>query len=333
MWFNSQREYYYDYELPLAKVLWRVEQRGVLVDTVRLAAFAADVESQAKSHLDRIATLTGFEVIDGAKGRKKADVKGKINLGSPKQLGEMLKSLGHKLPKNRKTHQDTTSKDALFILFTKSGDVVLKELLEASALRKISGILKARLLENILYSSFSTAGTVNDRRSSSKNFLGLGTNAQNFPKHSKLGKYYRSCLIARPGKIFLQCDQAQAEDWIVHAIIADVSLGRIDSGIQELRAGADRHQNLASFIFSVPLDQCSKDAPTIFRYLGKKTRHAGNYDMWADTMSIALAHEQQYITRDVCEKLLRKFHEREPQIREVFHRYIQTQVYKKRVVL
>jgi hypothetical protein len=62
------------------------------------------------------------------------------------------------------------------------------------------------------------------------------------------------------------------------------------------------------------------------RYLGKKTRHAANYDMQAGTMSAELAKEGFFVPKDTCVTILQKFHSVEPNIRGVFHQWVQEQV-------
>jgi len=134
--------------------------------------------------------------------------------------------------------------------------------------------------------------------------------------------------VARPGKIFVAGDQDQAEDWIVQAIIADNSGDT--SGLDELRAGVDRHQKLASLIFSRPADECGKGTP--FRFYGKKTRHAGNYGMAGNRLSAELAKEGFHINKQQCEFFLAKFHESEPSIRGVFQRYVEREISARRLL-
>jgi len=186
--------------------------------------------------------------------------------------------------------------------------------------------VETELLNDVLYCSYVVAGTKTGRRSSRKNFLGLGTNQQNLPRHSKLGMMFRECIIARPGKIFLACDQKSAEDWGVHGLIADWSNGSCLTGISELLSGLNRHQKLACFIFGRPENECGKDS--IYYYLGKKTRHAGNYGMHGRTMSETLAGENIHIASDQCDYFLGKFHSLEPQIRDIFQKGVEEHLYR-----
>jgi DNA polymerase I-like protein with 3'-5' exonuclease and polymerase domains len=143
-----------------------------------------------------------------------------------------------------------------------------------------------------------------------------------------LGKRFRYCVIARPGKIFLSCDQSQAEDWVVSAIIADMCGDT--KGLDELRLGIDRHKRLATQIFQKTEAECGKG--TMFRFMGKKTRHAGNYGMKEGMMSSSLAKEGFSLPVKFCATLLERFHNYEPEIRNTFHRYVEDTIRKTRTL-
>ena len=120
------------------------------------------------------------------------------------------------------------------------------------------------------------------------------------------------------GKIFVSCDQVQAEDWIVQAIISDVSGNT--KGLDELRGGTDRHRRLATQLFKKHWDECGKD--TMFRFFGKKTRHACNYDMGPGEMAIQLVKEGFSLSKEYCDTMIRSFHAYEPEIKNSFHNTI-----------
>jgi hypothetical protein len=115
-------------------------------------------------------------------------------------------------------------------------------------------------------------------------------------------------------------DQISAEDWPVSA------LSQNHQALLELREGKiDRHSKLASAIFNIPLAAKSTQEwkDSMERYLGKKTRHASNYDMRAGRMADALAQEGFSFSETQCKILLDKMHVIDPNIKNVFHKYIQ----------
>ena len=257
-----------------------------------------------------------------------------INLAYPGDIVKMLEARGIKLPHSRNSRTEdskTTAEDALNQIYAETGDEITMEILHAREYSKILGTyINVRLHNGILYSSYSVTGTVTGRRSSRKNIFGYGTNAQNIPKHSELGKRFRSCIIARPGRVFVSGDQIQAEDWITSGLIADV--GGDFTGLNELIQGIDRHRKLASLLFSRPEIECGKDTPE--RFMGKKTRHAGNYDMGPDEMARQMVMEgKTSVTVGLCRHLLEIFHAENPGIRGVFHKYVQNQLSTTRSLL
>ena len=331
--FANLGDFYRQYEMPLARVMHSVEQRGVLMDAVGLAELSTYIGAELIKACTNIARTTNTAV-GWNKPSAAALGASAVNLQSPKQVIEFLKSLGLKVPKSRKSGKETSGEDALNTLFAESGNPALKEILRVRELGKIKGTyVNASLLNNVLYCSYVVPGTVGGRRSSRVNFLGYGTNHQNQPKHSDLGRRFRRCIVARPGKIFVSCDQVQAEDWIVNGIIADVA--GYSKGLEELKAGVDRHTKLASFIFAKPESECGKDAnhnDTPFRFMGKKTRHAFNYKMQGRRMSAELAKEGYSVDRQTCEAMLQRVRMYDPAVEDVFQRYVEAELTTKRML-
>lgn len=326
-------QFYSKYEMELAKHLRRVEQRGFLVDVAKLEELRSFITKELRACSDRLSASLGKQVFTDANEAKawlKAN-KGKecLNLGSPTQILAEFQRLGIKVPIKRGTGKQSTGEETLQKIFADTGHVLAKETLNARELSKVKGTYVDCLLkDNVLYSSYVATGTAGGRRSSRENVFGYGTNGQNFPKYSEVGGRYRQCLISRPGHIFVHCDQKGAEDWLVTGIIADV--GGDFTGLNELRAGVNRHQRLAAFLFAKPESEVEKHKDPGAYFVAKKTRHAGNYDMQAKTMSVTFAKEGYQMSEELCAYFLKKFHEHDPGIKGVYHPYIQRQLLEKR---
>ena len=327
--FKTLESFYNDYEMPLARVFHEIDRRGVLVDQNRLTKFIQSIDTDLAKACQGIESVVKLKVVPkGIKG-KKTDAN-TLNLSSVPSLKRVLTEvLRIKLKKDWKTKNESTGEEALNEAYATTGNPVLKEILRVRELNKIKGTYaEATLLDSVLYTSYAVTGTVTGRRSSretpftSESGHKIGTNVQNLPKQSELGKRFRECIIARPGKIFVSCDQVQAEDWIVCAIICDVS-GNAD-GLNELRSGIDRHKRLATQIFNKPEAECGKG--TMFRFMGKKTRHAGNYGMQAPKMAVELAKEGFSLGVKYCETLLERFHALESEIRNSFQKSIEDNI-------
>ena len=319
------KQQFFQYEQALASALFRMESRGILVDAEKLRLLEESVNDKVNFMCHLISEEIGTNVYPSEKERTGDG----IILSSQKQVLGMLKKLGFlKIP--LKNGRETIDSAALNRLSSETADPFISFLIKIREISKLKSVyIEAKLHNNVLYSSFRTTGTATGRRASNEYFCGIGTNGQNLPKHSELAMQYRSCLIARPGKIFVQVDQKTAEDWIVNGIIADVSGDT--TGIDELRSGRNRHKKLASQIFHKPESEISKDS--IEYYLAKRGRYAGAYGVWADKMAESSAAEGQIILVQVWENLLRQFHELEPLIRKVFQRYVEDTLKKDRVLV
>jgi DNA polymerase I-like protein with 3'-5' exonuclease and polymerase domains len=322
----TTREIYYEYAMPLQRAFIDINERGVRVEQASLDVLRSRVNADIAATVQRISALLRKPVV--ASGTKLPP--DTLNLASPQQILEALKALGMKPPKKRRYDgqwTESTDEESLNELFAKTGHPFLKELLRIRELAKLlSTYINVSIERDTLYGSFVVPGTVTGRRSCRENFLGLGTNLQNQPKHGDLAKTYRACLVARPGKIFVKCDQVSAEDWIVQGIICDQSGDR--RSLDDLRSGTDRHAKLAAQIFNKPIERCGKDTPE--RYLGKRIRHAGNYDMEAFRFAEVMAAEGHHFTVPMCEVLLARFHAAEPGIKQVFHKYVQNEMISSR---
>jgi DNA polymerase I-like protein with 3'-5' exonuclease and polymerase domains len=312
--------------MPLARAFYEINQRGVCVDTTKLDALRNFVQQELRSSCQRISAYVGGKtVIARSAPKTKPDPK-ILNLSSTPQILEVLRSLGMTPPKKKRgdgSWSESSDEESLNELYAETGHPFLKEQQRVRELNKLLGTyIDVELERNTLYGAYFVTGTVTGRRSCRENYLGLGSNLQNQPKHTDLAARYRECLVARPGKIFVKCDQVSAEDWLVQGIIADQSGDK--KGFKELLDGIDRHARLASFIFGKPLAQCGKDTPE--RFMGKKVRHAGNYDMEAFRFAGEMAKEGHVVKESFCQWLLERFHSSDPGIKHVYHNYVQEQL-------
>jgi uracil-DNA glycosylase len=333
-------KFYHDYEMPLARAFHLIDKRGIQTDSDALSFLRKEVVKELGEKCVAISkTLNNRPVVYSAEmamalaKQLSIDVKGILNINSVQQLKEVLKNeLKIKLKTDRKTGKESTGEESLNEAFAATGNPVLKDTLRVRELNKVLGTnIDTRLGAGVFYSCYSVTGTVTGRRASRKNFLGYGSNGQNQTKHSDLGEKLQGIYVARPGSIFIACDQASAEEWIVHGIIADVTGN--DRGIRELqesiKTGISRHARLASQIFGLPLEK-TNNKECLEYFLGKKVRHAGNYDMRENTMAAQLAAAGFPVKISFCAAILAKFHEVEPEIRGVFHKYVEHELRTKR---
>jgi hypothetical protein len=333
--FPTLKQFYSEYEMPLAQVFNAIDRRGLSVDSAKLEAFKTRLNSELERACLWVEDCVKLKVVPKMpKGVKTP--KGTLNLSSPTQLIKVFNEvLGIHFKKDRDTGKETSNEEALNEAYARTGNAALKQVIIIRELNKIKGTYaEATLVDSVLYTSYNPAGTVSGRRSSretpftASDGRTIGTNVQNLPKHSELGLAFRECIVARPGCVFLSCDQISAEDWVVQAIIADNGGG--SKGLDELKSGVNRHRRLACEIFKKTPQECGKE--TMFYFLGKKTRHAGNYGMTAPRMAEVLIKEVPDAVEGMaktgklisyCDFMLDAFHTAEPEIRNTFQYYVE----------
>lgn len=343
----------------LQAIYHRIDNRGIRASRSRMREARIFIDQQIKKNLAIASTQWNMHVFVGAENaitdENDPNAKNQVNLNAtqgPKALLKTLQDLGYKVPKIPKKQDDgsyeakySTAELSLQKMLVANdfnwpgGDPAIRAILEVRELGKIkSSYLGCRYYEDgegdLFYlTNYNVAGTLTGRRSSRKHSFGYGNNAQNFPKHGKLAEIFRKCLIARSGNIFLMVDQKSAEDWPVSALAQNYN------ALDQLVKGINRHCIRGSRVFGIPLldpilenqGKWKKDHPMEY-YLGKKIGHANNYGMRGNRMSDSLAQEGHSISAVICQQLLDKANALEPEIKNVFHKYIQDQINTTRIL-
>jgi len=181
-------------EMPVMFLLAEMEYAGIAVDNAHLEKLAAKFEAkmqEAESHAHAVA------------GRQ-------FNMGSPKQLQEVLFE-DRKLPKTKKIKTGyTTDAEALQWLFDASGDEVVASILkwrEVSKLRQtIQGLMPLVDAEGRIHTTFQQTVAATGRLSS------IEPNLQNIPVRTSEGREIRKAFIAAPAyECLMTADYSQIE--------------------------------------------------------------------------------------------------------------------------
>ena len=223
-------------ERPLVPVLARMEMAGVKVDRDTLSRMSNAFAQK----------MAGLEAeIHGVVGRP-------FNVGSPKQLGEILFD-EMKLPggEKGKTGAYATGADVLEDLATEHHLPGL--VLDWRQLAKLKSTYTDALQDHInpdtgrVHTSYSITGAVTGRLASTD------PNLQNIPIRTEEGRRIREAFVADTGKVLVSLDYSQIE----LRILAHVA--GIEALKQAFRDGIDIHAMTASEMFNVPLDQMTPD--------------------------------------------------------------------------
>lgn len=327
----------------LAAVYHKIDNRGLLFDEDVMRRLNYDINNKIQSLLFELGHSWQCDCYLGV-DKSKAKIPDSINLGSSKQLLAKLKQLNYEVPKVRKKNEETyeveykESVEELVLrkVFAETGSLDIQRILEIRELEVLlSRYVNSKRLAGVFFSCYNTAGTITGRRGCKKHTFGIGGNAQTFPKHySKqsacysFGHDFLQGIISRPGKLFFIVDQMSAEDWPVNALAGNVH------ALEELTNQVDRHTNLASYIFGIPVQLRTRSEwkDSIERYLGKKSRHAFNYGMRGATMADSLAKEGFSYSSQDCQKLLDKVDSYDPSVERVFHKYVRDEVFSRQTL-
>ncbi len=225
-----------DVELPLQTVLARMEHTGIAVDDGYLATLEKEFDGQVQR-----AAGEAYDVI----GRE-------VNLGSPKQLQEVLfDQLSMPRTKKIKTGY-TTDAAALQELFVRTEHPFLAHLLahrDAIRLRQVVELLRRSVApDGRIHTTFQQTIAATGRLSSTD------PNLQNIPIRTEAGRQIRRAFVVGPGyETLLTADYSQIEMRIMAHLSRDEGL------IEAFRSGEDLHSYVASLVFEVPPDQVGSD--------------------------------------------------------------------------
>ena len=225
---------YRDIELPLVKVLGRMEARGIAVDRDRLSKFA-DVVAKESVNLEReIQKLAGHDF--------------KVN--SAQQLQKVLfEELGLTAVKKIKTGFSTDAASLEAIVDEHEIVPLILKYREVEKLRSTYGtsLLNAIASDGRIHAHFSQTVARTGRLSSED------PNLHNIPVRNELGREIRYSFIPTPGWLFAVADYNQIELRILAHLSQD------DGLLAAFAAGDDVHRAIAASVFEVPIPKVTAE--------------------------------------------------------------------------
>jgi DNA polymerase-1 len=286
---NPRLSYVYEsLELPVSGVLFDMERTGVLVDRDKLIAQSGELGRRMNELEARAHELAGQP----------------FNLGSPKQIGEILfGKLG--LPVVKKTASGAPSTDEEVLDKLALDYPLPKALLEHRALSKLKSTYCDKLPASInprtgrVHTSYGQAVAVTGRLSSSD------PNLQNIPIRTPEGRRIREAFIAPAGSRILSADYSQIELRIMAHISGD------DGLLQAFNAGADVHKATASEVFGVPLSEVTADQ--------RRTAKVINFGLIYGMSAFGLASNLN-IEREAAKLYIDRYFTRYPQVADYMER-------------
>ena len=281
---DKQVKIYEIIEKPLAQVIMNMEKHGISIDVNKLNELSVKFEEKLKNLEKSCYKLIGEE----------------INLGSPKQVGEILfDKLA--LPGGKKTSTGSWSTNAEVLEnLANEGYDFPKILLEWRALSKLKTTYTDTLptylniKTNRIHSSFAMATTSTGRLASSD------PNLQNIPIRSDDGRMIRKAFIPEKGNVLISSDYSQIELRLIAHIADEKNL--INAFLDEI----DIHSSTASEVFNIPLNDMTPDI--------RRNAKAINFGIIYGISAFGLA-KQLNISRTEASEFIKAYFKKYPSIR------------------
>src|SRR5215216_6621916 len=226
---------YSEVELPLAPLLYRMEQAGLKVDPKVLADLSSYIGQELHKLTVQIYQLAGRE----------------FNIGSPKQVGEVLADLHIDIGRKTSTGRVSTSK------------AVLEELAQQFELPRL--IIDYRELDKLksvytdaLPHQIATDGRIhcqlNQTVAATGRLSSSDPNLQNIPIRSEMGRRIRRAFVAEKGNKIISADYSQLELRLLAHITQDPVM------LEAFQKGDDIHARTARLVFKARTDEELKEA-------------------------------------------------------------------------
>ncbi|MGV9775329.1 DNA polymerase I [Streptosporangium sp. NPDC003464] len=219
-------------ELPLVSVLAEVERAGIAADRDHFGKLEAEFGAAVKQAVEAAHAAVGEQ----------------FNLGSPKQLQEILFTRLN-LPKTKKTKTGyTTDADALAWLATQTDHelptIMLRHRDQAKLKVTVEGLIKEIADDGRIHTTYNQIVAATGRLSSEK------PNLQNIPVRTVEGRRIRQGFVVGPGyETLLTADYSQIELRIMAHLSGDESL------IASFESGHDFHKATAARVFDIAPEQ------------------------------------------------------------------------------
>lgn len=263
-------------DLPLVKILFRMENLGVKIDIKKLQDMSVDLETQIRSAEEKIFGISGET----------------FNVSSPKQLGVVLfEKMGLPALKKTKTGYSTDNE-----VLESLKHPIAAPLIEYRELTKLKSTYVDALPDladqsQRLHTHFEQALTATGRLSSTD------PNLQNIPIKTPRGQMIRRCFISESGHKLLCLDYSQIELRVLAHISEDKNL------IKAFSDGLDIHTATAAEVFGVKVSEVTKEQRRIAKAVNFGIAYGQGAFGLAETLGISRTE-----SKDIIDRYFKKYH-------------------------
>ena len=290
---TATKKLFDEIEIPLVQVLADMETEGVRLDTEFLKSLEEELNNDIKTLEQDIFDQAGSQ----------------FNIGSPKQLGEILfdkLKIGGVKQKKTKTGQYATGEEVLSFLALENK--VVKDILDWRQLVKLQNTYVTALPQQIckrtgrVHTDYMQAVAATGRLSSNN------PNLQNIPIRTERGRQIRKAFVARDeDHTLLSADYSQIELRIIAALSGEENM------IEAFRQGIDIHTATAANVFNVPLEEVTREQ--------RSNAKTVNFGIIYGVSAFGLSN-QTSMTRSESAALIDAYYKTYPQLRAYINEQI-----------
>jgi DNA polymerase-1 len=274
---------YYDVELPLADVLGEIEEIGMPVDASTLEEVGEELEGRISDLEQHIYKEVGHP----------------FNIGSPKQLGEVLfEEMG--IPPVRKT-KTGYSTDAKVLQQLAIEHPVADRIIEYRELTKLMGTYIEGLLK-LVSEDGRIHSTLHQTRAATGRLSSDSPNLQNIPVRTEMGMRIRDAFTASEGRKLVVADYSQIELRILAHMTREPAL------IESFTRGEDIHTRTASEVFDVRMESVTPEL--------RRRAKMVNFGILYGISGFGLATRLGNVHPAEAERYIKRYFERYPRVTE-----------------
>ncbi len=273
-------------ELPLSKVLARMELEGIALDVKMLNNLSVELTKKLEIITSTIHNLAGT----------------KFNIASPKQMGELLfeKMELNKKPKKTKSGQYATSEEELLKL--KGKHPIIEEILTFRGIKKLLSTYVDALPNLVNTETHRIHTTFNQSVASTGRLSSVNPNIQNIPIRTEIGMKVREAFVPRNNTFTLMsADYSQIELRIM------ASLSKDEGMLTAFNNGIDIHSATAAKVYNVPVERVDR----IMRSNAKSVNFGIIYGISAFGLSQNIG-----VSRKEAKEIINNYFEQFPKVRE-----------------
>lgn len=287
----SELKLHDDIELPLSKVLSKMEFDGVALDVDYMSELSEQMNEKMTELEKKIFEISQVE----------------FNINSPKQVGEILyDKLNIQLKKKRGKSKPSTSVEVLEELAEEHE--ICKYLIEYRKYAKLKSTYTDALPLLVSLKDFRIHTTYNQTATATGRLSSSNPNLQNIPIRTEEGNKLRKAFIPQEqGNYILSADYSQIELRLLAHISQD------DNLIEAFNSGIDVHSLTASKVFEVPVEDVTKE----MRYKAKAVNFGIIYGQTRYGLAKALD-----ITPQEAEIFINKYFKTYPKVKEYMEKTI-----------